>query len=169
MGGNTPYYGFPYPTGTDRVADGDNAIQSLATAIDIALSDYRLTVSEAPFSVASDWTGSGTARKSGAVVTVTINASKADWIAAAWIAIVPPGFHPPVTTYFAGVLLGTGQPVGLELTADGVLKTLVAEGAGVGVAGSCTFVQSAASAKPGPDEPEAEHKPAPPTEEGNQE
>lgn len=29
--------GLPYPTGTDRVADGDNAIQSLAEAVDTSL------------------------------------------------------------------------------------------------------------------------------------
>lgn len=29
--------GYPYPTGTDRVVDGDNAIQALATAIDTVL------------------------------------------------------------------------------------------------------------------------------------
>ena len=31
MPANTPVFGFPYPVGTDRVADGDNAIQALAT------------------------------------------------------------------------------------------------------------------------------------------
>jgi hypothetical protein len=28
--------GYPYPVGTDRVADGDNAIQALATMVDTA-------------------------------------------------------------------------------------------------------------------------------------
>lgn len=34
MAGVTVPLGFPYPTGTDRVADGDNAIQALAEAVD---------------------------------------------------------------------------------------------------------------------------------------
>jgi len=34
MPANTPIYGWPYPVGTDRVADGDNAIQDLAEAIE---------------------------------------------------------------------------------------------------------------------------------------
>lgn len=34
MGGVTPVLGLPYPTGTDRVADGDNAIQALADKIE---------------------------------------------------------------------------------------------------------------------------------------
>lgn len=34
MGGTTTPVALPYPTGTDRVADGDNAIQALAEAVD---------------------------------------------------------------------------------------------------------------------------------------
>jgi hypothetical protein len=30
MGSTTPVFAFPYPVGTDRVTDGDNAIQALA-------------------------------------------------------------------------------------------------------------------------------------------
>jgi len=34
MPGSTPVFGWPYPTGTDRVMDGDNAIEALARAIE---------------------------------------------------------------------------------------------------------------------------------------
>jgi hypothetical protein len=34
MGANTPGLALPYPTGTDRVADGDNAMQALAERIE---------------------------------------------------------------------------------------------------------------------------------------
>jgi len=34
MAGTTPKYALPYPTGTDRVMDGDNAMQALAEAIE---------------------------------------------------------------------------------------------------------------------------------------
>lgn len=34
MGGTTPIMALPYPTGTDRVADGDNAIQALAERVE---------------------------------------------------------------------------------------------------------------------------------------
>lgn len=37
MGGTTADKGLPYPTGTDRVMDGDNAIQALAQATDWAI------------------------------------------------------------------------------------------------------------------------------------
>ena len=36
MGSTTPH-GLPYPVGTDRIMDGDNAIQALAEAVDTAL------------------------------------------------------------------------------------------------------------------------------------
>jgi hypothetical protein len=34
MGSTTPIYAFPYPVGTDRVMDGDNAIEALARAVE---------------------------------------------------------------------------------------------------------------------------------------
>jgi hypothetical protein len=34
MAGTTPRYALPYPTGTDRVADGDNAIEALARGVE---------------------------------------------------------------------------------------------------------------------------------------
>lgn len=37
MAGVTPTYGWPYPTGTDKVVDGDNAIEALARAIETRL------------------------------------------------------------------------------------------------------------------------------------
>ena len=37
MGGTTPKYGLPYPSGTDRLMDGDNAIQALAEKVELVL------------------------------------------------------------------------------------------------------------------------------------
>ena len=37
MGGTTAKYGFPYPSGTDRLMDGDNAIQALAEKVEATL------------------------------------------------------------------------------------------------------------------------------------
>ena len=37
MGSTTPKYAFPYPIGTDRVMDGDNAIQALAERVEAVL------------------------------------------------------------------------------------------------------------------------------------
>ena len=41
MAGATSRYQFPYPTGTDRVADGDNAIQALAQQMESVLATNR--------------------------------------------------------------------------------------------------------------------------------
>lgn len=38
MGSTTPKYGIPYPLGTDRVADGDNAMQAIAQKVEDLLS-----------------------------------------------------------------------------------------------------------------------------------
>jgi hypothetical protein len=37
MGATTPKYAFPYPVGTDRVMDGDNAIQALAERVEAVM------------------------------------------------------------------------------------------------------------------------------------
>lgn len=39
MGGTTAVYKLPYPTGTDRVADGDNAIRALADRSELVFFD----------------------------------------------------------------------------------------------------------------------------------
>lgn len=47
MAGTTSRLGLPYPTGTDRVADGDNAIQALADALDFG--GVRVGAAAIPF------------------------------------------------------------------------------------------------------------------------
>jgi len=37
MGSTTPFYAFPYPIGTDRVMDGDDAIKALAERVEAVL------------------------------------------------------------------------------------------------------------------------------------
>lgn len=43
MTATTPVYAFPYPQGTDRVMDGDNAIQALALAVENLLKPGSMT------------------------------------------------------------------------------------------------------------------------------
>jgi hypothetical protein len=45
----TTLFGFPYPVGTDRVADGDDAIHSLAQKLEDQLSGQAGTVPGAPY------------------------------------------------------------------------------------------------------------------------
>jgi hypothetical protein len=42
MGSQTPKYALPYPLGTDRVMDGDNAIQALAERVEAVLTARKL-------------------------------------------------------------------------------------------------------------------------------
>lgn len=69
--------GLPYPLGTDRVVDGDNAIQALATAIDTR-----------PMVVCN---GSGNATTGGAVIPITAVLDPLGMVASNKITI-PAGF-----------------------------------------------------------------------------
>lgn len=44
MPSTTPKFAFPYPVGTDRVTDGDNAIQALAERVETILGTTRVSV-----------------------------------------------------------------------------------------------------------------------------
>lgn len=88
MPANTTH-GLPYPVGTDRVMDGDNAIQNLAQAVDTKLLDmfiqggYLAAVS----STAASWTGTITfpiaflAVPVAIVMTGATNAASVVWMA----------------------------------------------------------------------------------------
>ena len=49
MPASTPLFGFPYPLGTDRVMDGDNAIGALARKVEDQLSGSAGAVPGAPY------------------------------------------------------------------------------------------------------------------------
>lgn len=76
MGSNTAH-GLPYPVGTDRVMDGDNAIQALAETLDTKLlqDTGNMTPAAAGFVVASSlWTGlTGTCRRKNGTVSLAFN------------------------------------------------------------------------------------------------
>lgn len=57
MAATTPIYALPYPTGTDRVMDGDNAMGALAGAVDAALG----RISAGMTFLAADYVLTGTA------------------------------------------------------------------------------------------------------------
>jgi hypothetical protein len=66
MGGTTPTHGLPYPTGSDRVAEGDNAIQALAVKLDSELSERDATIGAQGTTISNQGT------------TITANAAKVD-------------------------------------------------------------------------------------------
>jgi hypothetical protein len=76
MAGSTPL-GFPYPTGTDRVMDGDNAMQSLATAVDTFVTGKPRGRVAAAIITAN--VGAGGAETALAGLTVTFTAVASRW------------------------------------------------------------------------------------------
>ncbi|MBF6085302.1 hypothetical protein IU485_28435 [Nocardia cyriacigeorgica] len=77
MPGQTPVYGFPYPLGTEPVAQGDNVIQSLATAVETTLQNNDFTP------------GAGAPPSASAVRTTAMSVNNAadtlvTWQAAEW-------------------------------------------------------------------------------------
>ena len=109
--------GLPWPEGTDRVADGDDAIRALAESIDgkLLLSGDTgwLTPAAAGFAVMAGWKDlSGTVRKRHGFVFVNLAASSINPIGASNISNVPaisvpgswrPYLNSPVTTTSAGI------------------------------------------------------------------
>lgn len=68
MGATTPIFALPYPTGTDRVMDGDNAIQALAEKVELLLgpaigapSGFRNVIRNGDMTVAQRGAGNFTA------------------------------------------------------------------------------------------------------------
>jgi hypothetical protein len=70
MGGTTSPLAFPYPTGTDRVADGDNAIQALAEAIDDNIVGANTAILLQPNVIA--WDGGSMASRRGRTVHIRL-------------------------------------------------------------------------------------------------
>jgi hypothetical protein len=56
MPSSTPKYQLPYPLGTDRVADGDNAIQALAERVEAITPSVRYGVTTMATNAQSDGT-----------------------------------------------------------------------------------------------------------------
>jgi hypothetical protein len=160
MAGTTPIWGFPYPTGTDRVADGDNAIEALARGVESAITYMQLIITSTGISPGGGWAGTGTARKSGPVVGINFDMTRASWGAGDAVGYVAAGYTPPVTLYFFG-MDQSAMPVPVRINSDGSILTVTA-GSGGGILGAFTFVKgSLAVAKPGPrddDEPEPDQE-----------
>lgn len=92
--------GLPYPTGTDKVVDGDNAIRALAEAVDALLNDTGwINLPAASNGFVAD-TGGGTPqyRKIGSVVYLRGQYLRSTAPATATVATtLPTGFRPTTT------------------------------------------------------------------------
>lgn len=75
MAGTTAAYGFPYPTGSDLVRNGDNAMQSLAQAVEDLLDGTFIQFYEDTSSTSQTSTSSSYANKTDTQVTFTTGKS----------------------------------------------------------------------------------------------
>jgi hypothetical protein len=155
MAGATPKYALPYPTGTDRVMDGDNAIQALAERVEANVltgpwiglpfgaagwSNYGSTYQVGQYRFCGDGVElRGVLNGPGGLTTV---------------GILPVGYRPPAAVGFAAMSGGAATSL-IEIAADGTM--LVARGAGP--AGSLYIghvfysLRATGTSKPGPEEP----------------
>jgi hypothetical protein len=119
MPATTPVSKIPYPVGTDRVADGDNAMQAIAMALD-GLAWVTLALS-------AGWTGSIYWARRSNVCFILSNASKSSAITnGELIATLPANGFPSIPA--GGILLLVGQGAG-------VLRTMTLDAAGALKAG----------------------------------
>ena len=117
MAGTTAH-GLPYPTGSDLIMDGDNAIQALAEAVDAAAlregDSGTLSPAAAGFTLAAGFTAlGGIVRRRNGVVSVNLtftitNALSAGDVANAACVNIPAGWTPLVRSGLTSASTGSG-------------------------------------------------------------
>jgi hypothetical protein len=171
MGGTTPKYGLPYPTGTDRVADGDNAMQALAEKIDDTLAPTGTAGTIVPTPGAGWGTGGCRVQRFGPFVVMLLDATNnAGWAANALIGTLPVGYRPPVSAVFVGIIAVTGAKDSFYVSNAGNIFAVDARPAGSGGVQACvTFMVTPGTqllpAPGNPDEPDEIDNSLPTTDE----
>lgn len=140
--------GLPYPVGTDRVMDGDNAMQSLAEAVDtkalLSGDTGNVSAVSAGFTLAAGFTGlAGTVRRRNGVVSVNITFTITAALSAGDVANVPcvnipAGWTPLIRAGLTSA--STGSLIEYSAETNGVIQltattVAVAAGAASGAAG----------------------------------
>lgn len=147
MSATTPTWLIPYPTGTDRVADGDNAMQALAERVDTLFTaevgqSYKavyLTVN-----TGIGWTGAAFGARSGGLVMISFVCYKSGWVGTeAFITNIPPHLRcVDIGQGIYGVGMETNTGTGTAFYASSIGSIHVAQdkpaGAG-GIAGTITY------------------------------
>ena len=138
MGGTTPISALPYPTGTDRVADGDNAIQALATALDEAAAS---SAGAGIVPGASVTIGAGGVWRRGKLGVFSMDTwqTSAQLAALATICTLPAGYRPLAATRF--LFMNTANTtVGLGIVnPSGIIQTALLIPTGAFLNGTVTF------------------------------
>lgn len=137
MGSQTTPLRYPYPTGGDRVMDGDNAIQALAEALnnDNAGATYALTLS-------GSLTGSATIYRRGSLAVINFNMTVAVALTNGQnLANIPAGVRPIEGTVFVHGYYAAGPygPVPLHITSGGTFAVQTAAIVGAIIRGSAAW------------------------------
>lgn len=139
---STPW-SIPYPVGTDRVMDGDNAMQAIADRLHLLLNQNitKAAVSTATTPIGT-WTAGGSMVYFRAGWTqLFIDTVKASWGAAEGVLTIPSGYRPTLFNVYGAVIVrDTGAITGVYASVDGALRTLVA-GSGGGLIGYLIWPQ----------------------------
>ena len=160
-------WSIPYPTGTDRVADGDNAIQAVADRMN-ALLAQNLVGAPVPVTnvpTVGGFAGVVTYAARAGVVTLNVNPTKASWAGGDLVATVPAPYRPPMALFMCGYKLSSGNPCVMTVRPDGNIVVLTA-GSEVGFNGYFTYLYGATiMALPAPDDPDEIDNTLPTTDE----
>jgi hypothetical protein len=140
MGSTTTSLALPYPVGTDRVMDGDNAMQALAERLDAVIAGTTGIISPgAGLTILSDNRVWRRATMCGFPIKWSVTAPFA---AAASVGSVPAGFRPPVDWSIV-CYQGPSQVATLTVRANGNIHTEAALASGLGLYGHAVYPMAA--------------------------
>lgn len=143
MGGTTTApWSIPYPTGTDRVADGDNAIQAVADRVTLLLGQ-SLNGAPLPYTVvpalAAGWTGVVLYGMKAGWVSVYVGITRATWGVTEGICTIPAGYRPGLTQYSALMAANGAVPIMCSLAIDGGMRVQPASSTAGGLYGGFSY------------------------------
>lgn len=110
--------GIPYPIGTDRVMDGDNAMEAIARAVDPSVASTTTTGA-----LSAGVTGRCNAYRRGRSVFVVFDLTTASGTGAGFaLATLPPLWRPIEQWFFLGLRPDAGQVSwSMEATVNGII------------------------------------------------
>lgn len=127
MSGTTTPLAYPYPTGTDRVMDGDNAIQALAEALD---NDLAVGASQ-NLALGANLSGTITLYRRAGTAFLNYNLTATAALAnGAVLTTIPAGLRPDAQTWFINGYNTSAAPFAVTpvhvLGATGVMSVQIA-------------------------------------------
>lgn len=121
MATTPPPWSLPYPVGTDRVADGDNAMQAISERVAALLAESIIKPpASAPCAVSPGWSGAADVyfRSGWVALTYDVTLPSGLWSPGSVLATIPAGFVPSRSRFGFAMLAnsGTEHPVSVDGT-----------------------------------------------------